>query len=51
MRRRNFIARKWHSSILNVHAFKEVNCGSDHFLVVASVWERLSISKREIWKS
>jgi len=42
------IDRRWHSStsILNVRSFRGANCNTDHYLVVAKVRERLTISKQ-----
>jgi endonuclease/exonuclease/phosphatase family metal-dependent hydrolase len=39
------INRRRHSSILDVRSFRGADCGSDHYLVVAKVWERLAVSK------
>jgi hypothetical protein len=37
---------RWHSSTLDVRSFKGADCGTDHYLVVAKVRERLAVSKR-----
>jgi endonuclease/exonuclease/phosphatase family metal-dependent hydrolase len=42
---RILIDRRWHSSLLNVRSFKGADCGTDHYLVVAKVTERLAVSK------
>ena len=36
------IDRIWHSSILGVRSFTGADCGTDHYLVVAKVRERLA---------
>jgi hypothetical protein len=40
------IDRRRHSSILDVRSFRGADCDTDHYLVVANVWERLAVSKR-----
>ena len=40
------IDRRWHSSILDVRGFRRADCDTDHYLVVAKVWERLAVSKQ-----
>jgi len=37
------LARRVHSSTLNVWSFRGVDCDNDHRLVVAKVRERLSV--------
>jgi hypothetical protein len=44
------IDRRRHSSILDVRSFREADCDSDHYLVVAKVRERLPVSKRMVKK-
>jgi hypothetical protein len=44
------IDRRRHSSILNVRCFREADCDSDHYLVVAKVMERLAVGKRMVKK-
>jgi hypothetical protein len=44
------IGRRRHSSILDVRTFRGADCDSDHYLVVAKVSERLSVSKRMVKK-
>jgi hypothetical protein len=34
------------SSALDVQPFSAANCGTDHYLVVVKVWERLTINKQ-----
>jgi GH43 family beta-xylosidase len=38
------IHRRWYSSILDVQLFRAADCESDHYLVVAKIWERLAVS-------
>ena len=40
------IDRRWDSSILDVCSFRGADCDTDHYLVVAEVWERLVVSKQ-----
>jgi hypothetical protein len=40
------INRRWHSSVLDVQLFRGVDCDTDHYLVVAKVRERLTVSGR-----
>ena len=40
------IDRSWHSSVLDVRSFRGADCDTDHYLVVAKVKERLSVSKQ-----
>jgi endonuclease/exonuclease/phosphatase family metal-dependent hydrolase len=35
-----------HSNVLNVRSLREVDCDSDHYLVVAKVRERLAVKKQ-----
>jgi hypothetical protein len=44
------IDRRRHSSILDGRSFREADCDSDHYLVVAKVRERLAVSKRMVKK-
>ena len=44
------IHRRWHSSILEVRSFREVDCDTDHYLVVAKVREGLEVSKQAVQK-
>jgi endonuclease/exonuclease/phosphatase family metal-dependent hydrolase len=45
------IDRRRHSSILDVRSFREADCDTDHYLVVAKVMERLNKQHTEfIWK-
>ena len=39
--------RRWHSSILDVRSFRGADFGTDHYLVVAKVRERLAVSKQQ----
>jgi hypothetical protein len=40
------IVKRRHSSLLNIELFREADCDTDHYLVVAEVRERLAVSKR-----
>jgi hypothetical protein len=40
------IDRRWHKSILEVQSFREVDCDTDHYLMVAKVRGRLAVSKQ-----
>jgi hypothetical protein len=40
------IDRRRHSNILHVRSLRVVDCGTDHYLVVAKVRERLAVNKR-----
>jgi hypothetical protein len=44
------IDRRWHLSILNVWPFRGGDSDTDHYLVIANVWERLAVSKQEAQK-
>jgi hypothetical protein len=44
------INTRWHSSILDVHSLKGADCDTDHYLVIAKVWERLAVSKQAAQK-
>jgi len=35
---------RWHSSILHVQSFRRADCDTDHYVVVAKVRERLTVS-------
>jgi hypothetical protein len=37
--------RRCYSNILDVRPFREANCDTDHYLVVAKVWERFNLRK------
>jgi hypothetical protein len=39
------IDRRWHSSVLDVRPFRVADCGTDHYLVVIKVRERLAVRK------
>jgi hypothetical protein len=40
------IDRRWHSSVLDVRSFRGADCDTDHYLVIAKVWERLAVGKQ-----
>jgi hypothetical protein len=40
------IDRRQHSSILDVRSFKALDCGTDQYLVVAKIRERLAVSEQ-----
>jgi hypothetical protein len=42
--------RRWHSSVLDVRSFRGADCDTDHYLVVAKVWESLAMSKQTMQK-
>jgi hypothetical protein len=42
--------RSCNSSILDARSFKEAECVTDYYLVVAKVRERLAVSKQEAQK-
>ena len=44
------IDRRWHSSTPDVRSFREVDCDTDHYLVIARVRERLRVNKQAAWK-
>jgi endonuclease/exonuclease/phosphatase family metal-dependent hydrolase len=41
------IDKRRHSNILDVRSFRGADCDIDHYLVVAKLRERISVSKRE----
>jgi len=40
------ILRIWHSSKFDIQSFRRADCDTDHSLVVATVMERLAMSKQ-----
>ena len=38
--------KRWHSSILSVRCFRTADCDNDHYLMIAKVREKLSVSKQ-----
>jgi hypothetical protein len=42
--------RRWHSIILDVRSFRESDCDADHYVVVATVRERLAVNKQAAQK-
>jgi hypothetical protein len=44
------IDRRRHSNILEVRSFRDADCDTDHYLVVAKVRERLAVSKQAAQK-
>jgi hypothetical protein len=45
------IARKWHSSIIDVIFFRGTDCDTDHHLLIAKLRERLSARKQATQKT
>ena len=45
-----FIDRRLHSSVLDVRSFREADCDTDHYLVIAKVRERLAVGKQAAQK-
>jgi hypothetical protein len=41
------IERRWLSIVLDVRSFRGTDCDTRNYLVVATFWERLSVSKQE----
>jgi len=39
------IDRRWYSSVLDVRSFRGADCDTDHYVVVAEVKERFTVSK------
>jgi hypothetical protein len=39
------IDKRWHSIILDVQSFRGADCDTDHYLIVAKLRERISVSK------
>ena len=46
---RILIDKRW-PSILDVNGFRGADCDTDHYLVVAKVWERMAVSKQAAQK-
>jgi hypothetical protein len=40
------VDKRRHPSVLDVRSFRAADCDIDHYLVVAKVWERLSMNKQ-----
>jgi hypothetical protein len=40
------IDRQRHSSVLDVRSFRAADCGTDHYLVVANIRERIAVNKQ-----
>jgi hypothetical protein len=41
------IDRRRHSNIIDVRSFRGADCDTDNYLVVAKLWEKISLSKPE----
>jgi len=39
------IDRRWNLSVLDVRSFRGADCGTDHYLVIAKVRERIAVGK------
>jgi endonuclease/exonuclease/phosphatase family metal-dependent hydrolase len=39
------IDKRWHLNILDIRSFRGADCDTDHYLVVANLRERISVSK------
>jgi hypothetical protein len=48
---RIFVDSRWHSRLLDIPSFRGADCDTDHCLVAAGVRERLSVSKKEKYRS
>ena len=44
------IDRKWHSNILDIGSCKGADYGTDHYLLVAKVGEKVAVSKQKAQK-
>jgi len=44
------VDRRWYSSILDAQSFRGADCETDHYLVVAKVREKLTVSKQATQK-
>jgi hypothetical protein len=44
------IDRISNSSVLDVQSYRAGDCDTDHYLVVAKVWERLAVSKQRSYR-
>jgi hypothetical protein len=44
------IDRRRHSNILDVQSFREADCNNEHYLVVAKLRDRISLSKQAMRK-
>jgi endonuclease/exonuclease/phosphatase family metal-dependent hydrolase len=40
------VDRRRHSNVLDVRSLRAADCDSDHYLVVAKVWERLAVNEQ-----
>jgi hypothetical protein len=42
------IDRRWYSSAPDILLFRAANCDTDHYLLVAKVMDRLTVSEQQI---
>jgi hypothetical protein len=40
------IDRRMHSSVLDIRSFREADCDTDHYLLVAKIRERIAVNKQ-----
>jgi hypothetical protein len=44
------IYKRQHSSALDVRSFRTIDCGDDHYLVVATLGDRLAVIKQAAYR-